>query len=101
MRTFAVYKGLQRPLVFKSFKGKFIYWGVGVLLSGLLLGALTMAFVNMYLGVIVLAAIIGGGLFYTARQQNRGLHSKIVSSGIYLHQARFKITKAYVKKESI
>ena len=27
---FAVYKGLQRPLVFKMFKGKFIYYGAAV-----------------------------------------------------------------------
>ena len=24
-----VFKGLQKPLVFHSFKGKFIYWGEG------------------------------------------------------------------------
>ncbi|RZK42651.1 MAG: plasmid transfer protein [Pedobacter sp.] len=101
MRTFGVYKGLQRPLVFKSFKGKFIYWGVGILLSGLLLGALTMALISMYLGVFVLAAIVAGGLFYTARKQNKGLHSKTVSSGIHIHQPSIKITKKYVKKKGL
>ena len=45
---FAIYKGLQRPLVFRSFKGKFIYWGVGSLMAGLVLGALTMADIAIY-----------------------------------------------------
>jgi hypothetical protein len=27
--SFEVFKGLQKPLVFHSFKGKFIYWGAG------------------------------------------------------------------------
>ena len=46
-RKFAVYKGLQKPLIFKGFKGKFIYWGIASLLAGLVFGALTMTLINM------------------------------------------------------
>ena len=42
-RRFPIYKGLQKPLVFRGFKGKYIYWGLGSLLAGLVLGALTMS----------------------------------------------------------
>jgi hypothetical protein len=83
-KRFAVYKGLQRPLIFRGFKGKFIYWGIGSLLTGLVLGALTMSLVSMWLGAFVLVGCITGGLLYTASKQKKGLHSKRRSAGIYI-----------------
>lgn len=101
MKSFSVFKGLQKPLTYKGFKGKFIYWGIGCLLAGLILGALTMTMVNMFLGVLVLAGTIIGGLFYTASRQKKGLHSKMVSSGHYIHHAHFKIRSHHVKQKGI
>ncbi|MDB5143374.1 MAG: hypothetical protein JWQ66_2087 [Mucilaginibacter sp.] len=75
-RKYAVYKGLQKPLVFKGFKGKFIYWGLASLLTGLVFGALTMSLVNMWLGALVLVGSIVGGIIFTAAKQKGGLHSK-------------------------
>lgn len=83
-RRFAVYKGLERPLIYKGFRGKFIYWGIGAVLSGLVLGSVTMAMVNMWLGAIVLVGFIAGGLVYIASRQKRGLHDKTRHRGIYL-----------------
>jgi len=83
-KRFAVYKGLQKPLIFKGFKGKFIYWGISSLLAGLVLGALTMSLINMWLGAFVLVGCIVGGLFYTAAKQKGGLHSKKRFKGIYI-----------------
>ena len=60
-KRFAVYKGLQKPLIFRGFRGKFIYWGLGSLLAGLVLGALTMSLVNMWLGGFVLISFIFAG----------------------------------------
>jgi 1,4-dihydroxy-2-naphthoate octaprenyltransferase len=84
IRKFAVYKGLQKPLIFKGFKGKFIYWGLASLLSGLVLGALTMSLINMWLGALVLVGCIVGGLLYTAGKQKGGLHNKNRSTNIYI-----------------
>jgi hypothetical protein len=75
-RRYAVYKGLQKPLIFKGFKGKFIYWGLGFLLAGLVLGALTMSLINMWLGALVLIGCVVGGLLFTAGKQKGGLHAK-------------------------
>ncbi len=83
-RKFAVYKGLQKPLIFKGFKGKFIYWGLGFLLSGLVFGALTMSLVNMWLGAMVLIGCIVGGLLFTAAKQKGGLHAKSRDSQIFI-----------------
>ncbi|MGF7079715.1 plasmid transfer protein [Mucilaginibacter sp. UYCu711] len=100
-KRFAVYKGLERPLVFKGFKGKFIYWGVGSLLLGLVAGSITMALVNMWVGAIVLVGIIVGGLFYTASRQKGGLHNKSRSTGIYVHRANLKNLQLYAAKKRI
>lgn len=83
-RKFAVYKGLQKPLIFKGFKGKFIYWGLASLLSGLVFGALTMSLINMWLGALVLIGCIVGGLFYTAGKQKGGLHQKSRARHIFI-----------------
>ncbi|WP_158829068.1 plasmid transfer protein [Mucilaginibacter lacusdianchii] len=84
IRKYAIYKGLQKPLIFKGFKGKFIYWGIGFLLTGLILGALTMSLVNMWLGAVVLVGAVTGGLLYTATRQKGGLHAKSRSMTIFI-----------------
>jgi len=83
-RRYAVYKGLQKPLIFKGFKGKYIYWGLGFLLAGLVLGALTMSLINMWLGALVLISCIVGGLLFTAGKQKGGLHAKNRQTGIHI-----------------
>lgn len=83
-KSFAVYKGLQKPLIFRGFKGKFIYWGLGSLLAGLVTGALTMSLVNMWLGAILLIGCITGGLLFTAAKQKQGLHTKSRAAKIYI-----------------
>jgi hypothetical protein len=100
-KRFPVYKGLQKPLVFRGFKGKFIYWGLGALLAGLVLGAISMALINMYFGAMVLIGSIVGGLFYTAGKQKNGLHEKTRSTGIYIHPPNLKKLKSYARKTSI
>jgi len=83
-RRFAVYKGLERPLIYKGFRGKFIYWGIGAVLTGLVLGSVVMATVNMWLGALVLVGFIAGGLVYIASRQKRGLHDKTRHRGIQI-----------------
>lgn len=100
-RKFRVYKGLQKPLVFRGFQGKFIYYGVGTLLGGLVLGALTMALVNMWLGAMVLAGSITGGLLYLAAKQKKGLHVKSRSRDILIHSANLKKIYSYGRKKRI
>ncbi|RYE15345.1 MAG: plasmid transfer protein [Sphingobacteriaceae bacterium] len=96
-----VYKGLQKPLVYKGFKGKFIYWGLGFVLSGLIAGAVSMAVINKLFGAMVLLGSIIGGLFYTATQQKKGLHTKKRYIGLYVHRASLKQLNSYDKEERI
>jgi len=100
-RRFPIYKGLQKPLVFRGFKGKYIYWGLGSLLAGLVLGALTMSLVNMWLGAIVLIGSIVGGLLFIAAKQKKGLHSKSRPQGIFIHPVNFRRTNTYGRKTTL
>ncbi|MFI5160479.1 MAG: plasmid transfer protein [Sphingobacteriales bacterium] len=100
-KRFAVYKGLQKPLVFRGFKGKFIYWGLGSILAGLVLGALTMSLINIWLGAIVLAGSMVGGLLYIASKQKKGLSSKTQASGIFIHAANFRKLNHYARKTRV
>jgi len=100
-KRFAVYKGLQKPLVFKGFQGKFIYWGIAILLIGLVLGGLTITLVNMWLGAIVLAGSVTGGLFYIAGKQKKGLHSKTQSRTVLIHSSNLKKLNFHGSKNSV
>lgn len=79
-----VFKGLQKPLVFHSFKGKYIYWGAGFAIGSLII-AIVLKFVGGYiLSVLGMTVTLLGGFYYTAQRQKRGLYNKTVSKGIYI-----------------
>ena len=87
---FAIYKGLQRPLVFKMFKGKFIYYAAGVLVSGIIIAGLTTAIISSIVGLVVLFAITVPGLLYVINQQKEGLHGKKRERAIFIHKPVFR-----------
>lgn len=82
--SYNVYKGLQKPLIFKSFKGKYIYWGLGTLVLSLSMGIIMIVTVSLLVGAIVLIGGMCGGLFFIAQKQKKGLHNKQKQKGIYI-----------------
>jgi hypothetical protein len=70
-RRYKLYKGLQRPLTYKGFKGRFIYWGLGMLLLSLVSGALLMAIISMYIGAIVMIGMLISGFFWIGSRQKK------------------------------
>ncbi len=100
-KKFAVYKGLQKPLTFKGFQGKYIYWGVGMLFGSLVLGAITMALVNMWLGAAVLAGSITAGLLYLVAKQKKGLHNRSRCRAVLIHPSNLKKISLYGRKNRI
>ncbi len=92
MENFVIYKGLQRPIVFKMLKGKYIYWGVGSLIAGLGIGGVVAATVSSIVGVIV-AGVVAVPLFmYTLARQKKGLDSKTVNRGIFIVSPESSLT---------
>jgi hypothetical protein len=82
--SYPIYKGLQRPLVFKMFKGKYIYYAMASIGTGILFGGIISAAVNSILGVILLAVISGLGIAYTMHEQSLGLYRKKKIKGIFI-----------------
>ncbi len=87
---FAIYKGLQRPLVFKMFKGKFIYYGAAVLVAGIIIAGLVTALFSSIIGLIVLFVVTVPGLLYVIYKQKDGLHNKKRERAIFLHKPAFR-----------
>jgi hypothetical protein len=83
---YPIYKGLQKPLEYRGFKGKFIYWGVGSLVGGLVLGGLIGALTNMVLGTMATLTLMAGGIAYTMHRQKDGLHDKARYTGVFIHR---------------
>lgn len=81
---FEVYKGLQKPLVFQSFKGKFIYWGAGFAVLSFVNGIIFNLLGGYLLGGLTMLLTLLSGLYYTAKRQKKGLHNKTQSRGIYI-----------------
>lgn len=81
---FNVYKGLQRPLIFKSFKGKFIYWAMGCVLAAFITGVLLATLVKPIIGMLGMIAISLGGLLFINNKQKKGLHKKKVDTGTFI-----------------
>ncbi len=75
-RKYNMYKGLQKPIVFKGFVGRYIYWGVGIILGAITMGILCFILFNKIIGFLVMGIIISIGLSYTSSKQKRGLYSK-------------------------
>lgn len=87
---FEVYRGLQKPLVFKSLKGRYIYWGLACVVSGFLLAVILSVAINFLSGLLALVVITFGGLGCTAWQQRKGLHHKTRAKGAYLVPAQWR-----------
>lgn len=90
---FAVYKGLQAPLMFKGFKGKFIYIGAGVVMGGFIFSAIIISIFGSIPGVITLVVIWGGGFLFVSQGQKKGLHSKKKTKGVFVVINKYKLRK--------
>lgn len=93
LHQFSIYKGLQKPLVYRGFKGKFIGWGIGSLVLGLISGGLIGALSSMYLGGMITILTISAGLSYTYHRQKAGLHDKTKAKGVFIHSVN--LNKSY------
>jgi len=92
-RGYKIYKGLQSPLVFKGFKGKFIYLGVAVILGSFLLAVILINLVDYVTGFLAMAVVLILGLLKLALEQKKGLHNKKRGNGIYIVNPKYIFEK--------
>ena len=80
---YPLFKGLQKPLVFQMFKGRFIYMGIGGLIGSLFVGGVVCAFNNI-LGIIVMIGLAIPTFMYTLSEQKKGIYKRAKDYGIYI-----------------
>lgn len=100
MHDYSIYKGLQKPLVYKGFKGRYMYWTIGFVILGLVLAGLIGAIFNLVAGTIMMVTITGGGIYYTSQKQKNGLYDRRRDKGVYVFKVNLRGIRN-VKKESI
>ncbi|QIH35881.1 MULTISPECIES: DUF4133 domain-containing protein [Sphingobacterium] len=87
-KNYQFYKGLQKPLIYRGFKGKFIYYAVISIMGGMLCGGLIGAFTNMILGCLGILLFMTLGMVYTISKQKKGLFDKTRHNGIIIHPSK-------------
>jgi mannitol-specific phosphotransferase system IIBC component len=86
---YPLYKGLQHPLVFKMFKGKYIYWALGSIIAGIVTGGIISATVSSVVGIMCMALISAPLLLFVITKQKKGLHTKNKYTGALIHSPKF------------
>ena len=80
-----MYKGLQRPLIFRIFKGKYIYHAGGFLVGGMIGGGIVAGTIGNVAGLVVfIATVVGGLAWVTNQQKTKGLYNKKHINGIII-----------------
>ena len=90
---YKIYKGLQRPLVFKIFKGKYIYWALGSIVAGVIVGGAVSMIISSIAGAIAMVMVAIPLMLYTISRQKEGLYSKTKEDCIYMIPSKTKIDR--------
>ena len=87
--SYNVYKGLQKPLIFKDLKASSYISVELVLLVLYFLCAIVSTLASFMWGGITLVIVMFGGLGITSQLQRKGLHRKDKRKGIYIVSRTF------------
>jgi hypothetical protein len=88
-KEFEVYKGLQKPLVFKAFRGKYIYWFFGTMVSGVISCIIISLFTSFLFGGLALVGVSFGGMLFVAQKQKQGLYNRDKKEVTYIFNKMF------------
>ena len=81
---YPVFKGLQKPLEFLGFQGRYIYWAAGTAGGGILgfiIGYVSAGFVA---ALIIISLVLSVGGIAIMVKQRKGLHSKQTDQGVFV-----------------
>ena len=93
---YPLYKGLQKPLQYKGFKGKYIFWGITSIFLGVLSGSIMAALSSSTIAGFTSVISMTLGIIYTRYKQRSGLSDKKHNTGVYIYAN--KMSLGYEKK---
>ena len=82
---YPVFKGLQKPLEFMGFQGRYIYWAAGTVGGAIVGFIIAYCLVGVVVGLIVLVVAISAGAALIFLKQRKGLHTKKSDQGVYIY----------------
>ncbi|MFN3773453.1 DUF4133 domain-containing protein [Cloacibacterium normanense] len=90
--SYPLYKGLKKPLVFFGLKGKYIYYALGVVVTGFVSAAIFSSFIGI-LGTLLGLGLGGFGAWRIYRiQDKKGLYNKTKNENeLYIFPKKLKI----------
>jgi len=88
---YKIYKGVQKPVMFKGMKGKYIYIAGGVIGGGLLFIIIFSSILGFLISIGIGIGIVVGGMTYVLGKQSQGLYSKNKEQGKFI--VRNRLTK--------
>ncbi len=81
------------PLVLKGFKGRYIYWGLGLLLSSFILATILVVTIHIVVGILFMLVYLGTGLYFLSVKQKAGMYSKTKEYHDYTPEHRIRTRK--------
>ena len=81
---YPVFKGLQRPLEFLGFQGRYIYWAAGTVRGAILLFLIFHIALGFLAGLVVATVVLGIGSILLFVKQRKGLHTKKEHKGLFI-----------------
>lgn len=82
---FPVFKGLQKPLEFMGFQGRYIYWAAGTAGGAIIGFIIAYCLLGFVVGLVVLVFAISTGAALIFLKQRKGLHTKKSDQGVYIY----------------
>lgn len=82
--SYAVYRGLQKPLEFMGLRGRYVYVGAGTVGGSILSFIIAYLIAGFLVAFILTLLILSVGGLWILRRQKKGLHTKPSKSGIYV-----------------
>ncbi|MDY5035654.1 MAG: DUF4133 domain-containing protein [Prevotella sp.] len=82
---YPMFKGLQKPLEFMGFQGRYITWAAGAVGGAILGFIITYCILGFVAGLLVLAVSLCTGAALIFFKQKKGLHTKKEDHGVFIY----------------
>lgn len=86
-----MFKGLQKPLEFMGFQGRYITWAAATVGGGILSFIIVYCILGFVAGLIVLTVTLCTGAALIFFKQRKGLHTKKEEHGVFIYANAHKM----------
>ena len=86
--SYPMFKGLQKPLEFMGFQGRYITWAAATVGGGILSFIIVYCILGFVAGLTILAVTLCTGAALIFFKQRKGLHTKKEEHGVFITENR-------------